>query len=118
MRRSTKGRYRKGPRGGEWSGPEAVYRREDGLVIVDPAKAKGRRELVEACPYGAIYYNEALDLPQKCTGCARLVDEGLPPHCVDAFPHEALRMMDEPELPEGAVADRRRPVRSPLQSES
>ena len=83
--------------------PEAVYRREDGLVIVDPAKAKGCRELVEACPYGAIYYNEELDLPQKCTGCAHLVDEGLPPHCVDVCPHEALRMMDESELPEGAV---------------
>ena len=56
--------------------PEAVYRRDDGLVIVDPEKARGLRELVEACPYGAIYYNEGLDLPQKCTGCAHLVDAG------------------------------------------
>ena len=28
--------------------PDAVYRREDGLVIVDPQKAAGRRDLVEA----------------------------------------------------------------------
>ena len=69
--------------------PEAVYRRDDGLVIVDPEKARGLRELVEACPYGAIYYNEGLDLPQKCTGCAHLVDAGELPHCVDVCPHGA-----------------------------
>lgn len=45
--------------------PEAVYRREDGLVIVDPEKAAGRRDLVEACPYGAIFWNGELGIPQK-----------------------------------------------------
>ena len=44
--------------------PEAVYRREDGLVIVDPEKAAGRRDLVEACPYGAIFWNGELGIPQ------------------------------------------------------
>ena len=56
--------------------PDAVYRREDGLVIIDPAKAAGHSELVDACPYGAIYWNDDLGLPQKCTGCAHLVDAG------------------------------------------
>ena len=93
--------------------PEAVYRRDDGLVIVDPAKAKGLKGLVDACPYGAIYYNEELGLPQKCTGCAHLVDAGEIPHCVDVCPHEAIRFGDEedfadeiaaaePEVPERA----------------
>ena len=99
--------------------PEAVYRRPDGLVIVDPEKAHGLRELVEACPYGAIYYNEELDIPQKCTGCAHLVDAGELPHCVDVCPHEALRFGDEEDfaeeiaaaealMPERAEADRPR----------
>ncbi|WP_102378715.1 4Fe-4S dicluster domain-containing protein [Raoultibacter timonensis] len=48
--------------------PGAVYKRDDGLVVVDPGKAKGMRGLVDACPYGAIFYNEELDIPQKCTG--------------------------------------------------
>ncbi|MEG0376758.1 MAG: 4Fe-4S dicluster domain-containing protein [Raoultibacter sp.] len=78
--------------------PEAVYKREDGLVIVDPSKAKGMKELVEACPYGAIFYNEVLDLPQKCTGCAHLVDAGEIPHCVDVCPHEAIRFGDEEDF--------------------
>ncbi|WP_255467464.1 4Fe-4S dicluster domain-containing protein [Raoultibacter phocaeensis] len=75
--------------------PEAVCRREDGLVIIDPEKARGMRGLVEACPYGAIFYNEELGLPQKCTGCAHLVDAGELPHCVDVCPHGAIRFGDE-----------------------
>ena len=78
--------------------PDAVHRRDDGLVIVDPEKAKGRRELVEACPYGAIFWNEKLAIPQKCTGCAHLVDAGEVPHCVDVCPHGALRFGDEEDF--------------------
>lgn len=78
--------------------PDAVYKREDGLVIIDPEKSKGRKELVEACPYGAVYYNEGLDIAQKCTGCAHLVDEGKIPHCVDLCATGALRFGDEEEF--------------------
>ena len=83
--------------------PEAVYRREDGLVIIDPVKAKGKKELVEACPYGAVYWNEELSLPQKCTGCAHLVDAGQIPHCVDVCPHEALRFGEEEDFAQEIV---------------
>jgi len=54
----------------------SVYKREDGLVIIDPVKAKGRREIVDSCPYGAIYWNEEAEVPQKCTGCVHLLEEG------------------------------------------
>lgn len=80
--------------------PEAVYRRDDGLVIIDPEKAEGMRELVDACPYGSIYWNEELSLPQKCTGCAHLVDSGEEPRCVGICPTGALRFGDEEELAE------------------
>jgi Fe-S-cluster-containing dehydrogenase component len=54
----------------------AVYRRPDGLVIIDPTKATGHPEIVDACPYGAIYWNQEAAVAQKCTGCAHLLDEG------------------------------------------
>jgi len=54
----------------------AVYKRADGLVIIDPKKAQGRSEIVDTCPYGVIYFNEELELPQKCTGCVHLLEEG------------------------------------------
>lgn len=78
--------------------PQAVYKRDDGLVIVDPDKATGLRAIADACPYGAVFYNEQLDIPQKCTGCAHLVDAGQVPHCVDVCPHEALRFGDEEDF--------------------
>lgn len=75
--------------------PEVVYRRDDGLVIIDPEKAKGHKELVEACPYGAVYWNAELELPQKCTGCAHLLDDGWEvPRCVDACVVEAMKYVD------------------------
>ncbi|MDR3307769.1 MAG: carboxypeptidase regulatory-like domain-containing protein [Coriobacteriales bacterium] len=78
--------------------PDAVRRRADGLIIIDPEVAKGNKVLVDSCPYGAIYYNEELDLPQKCTGCAHLVDEGMLPHCVDLCATGALRFGEESEF--------------------
>ncbi|MGV8083446.1 MAG: 4Fe-4S dicluster domain-containing protein [Coriobacteriia bacterium] len=78
--------------------PDAVYKREDGIVIVDPVKAKGRRDLVDACPYGCIWWNEELEVPQKCTGCAHLLDEGEAPHCVDLCPFGAWSIAEEEDV--------------------
>ncbi|SDE71133.1 4Fe-4S dicluster domain-containing protein [Sporomusa acidovorans] len=77
---------------------EAVYKRPDGLVLIDPEKSQGQKEIVEACPYHAVYWNEALQIPQKCTGCAHLVDEGKEPRCVEACPHECIKFGEESEL--------------------
>lgn len=79
----------------------AVYRREDGLVIIDPEKAKGCKEVAEACPLGAVYWNEEREVPQKCTGCAHLLDNGWSvPRCVDVCPTEALMFGEEEDLAE------------------
>jgi len=79
---------------------DAVYKRTDGLVIIDPEKAIGKRELLEACPYGAIYWSESLQLPQKCTGCAHLVDQGKLPRCVDACGVDAIQFGEEADFTE------------------
>lgn len=54
----------------------AVTQRPDGIVIIDPVKAKGQRQLVEACPYGAIHWNEEKQLPQAWPFDAHLLDQG------------------------------------------
>lgn len=73
---------------------EAIYRRDDGIVIIDPAKAKGQKAAVKSCPYGAIWWNEELDVPQKCTFCAHLLDAGWKvPRCVQACPTGALKYL-------------------------
>jgi len=75
---------------------DAIYRREDGLVIIDPVKCTGCKNCVDACPYDAIYFNQGLNLAQKCTGCAHLVDRGWKePRCGDACPTGAIRFLEE-----------------------
>lgn len=88
----------------------AVYKRPDGIVIIDPKKAIGQKAIVDACPIGAVYWNAELEIPQKCTMCAELLDDpdylsylGDPklkvPRCVEACPNNALIFgdLDDPE---------------------
>jgi Fe-S-cluster-containing dehydrogenase component len=72
----------------------AVYKRSDGIVIIDPVKAVGKQDIVASCPYGRIYWNADLSLPQKCTFCAHLVDQGKSPRCVEACPLSVITFGD------------------------
>jgi Fe-S-cluster-containing dehydrogenase component len=69
----------------------AIYRRPDGIVIIDPVKAQGQKDLLASCPYRVIYWNEEKQVPQKCTLCVHLLDQGWKePRCVEACPTGAL----------------------------
>jgi Fe-S-cluster-containing dehydrogenase component len=69
----------------------AVSKRSDGIVVIDPVKAKGQREIADACPYGAVHWNEELDLPQHWFFDAHLIDSGwTEPRCVQVCATGAL----------------------------
>ena len=76
---------------------KAIYKRDDGIVIIDLDKCRGHQLCVEACPYeNVIYYNQDLNISQKCTMCAHLLDDGWSePRCVDACPTGAMVFGDE-----------------------
>lgn len=70
--------------------PESFYKRGDGLVILDPAKASDR-ELTRACPYGCVTWNEDSGVAQKCNGCAHMLDAGEKvTRCSECCPNQAL----------------------------
>jgi Fe-S-cluster-containing dehydrogenase component len=77
----------------------AIYRRADGLVIIDPEKCTGCRQCLLSCPYDALFFNEDLNIAQKCSGCAHLLDDGwAAPRCVDICPTGAMKFGDESEF--------------------
>jgi NAD-dependent dihydropyrimidine dehydrogenase PreA subunit len=84
----------------------AVYKTKDGIVIIDPIKARGQRELVEACPYSAMWWNEERQVAQKCTLCAHLLNEGWKePRCVQSCPTGALRMVKAEDFQMGRIIE-------------
>ena len=73
----------------------AVYRRDDGIVMIDPDKAKGQEQIVASCPYRVVFWNAGLQLPQKCGTCAQRLDAGdRQPRCVEACPTGAMTFGD------------------------
>lgn len=80
---------------------KAISQRSDGLVLIDPAKCTGCENCMTtaACPYGAIYFNRDLNLAQKCTGCAHLLDRGWKDtRCSLNCPNKSLKFGEEADL--------------------
>ena len=70
---------------------DVVTKRPDGIVTIDPVKAKGRKDLVDTCPYGQISWNEELQLPQKWSMDVHLLDAGWSePRAAQSCPTQAL----------------------------
>lgn len=102
----------------------ALYKRDDGIVLVDEKSCCGSRACIAACPYGALHFleeeesrypNEATPYEkfdakptrfqkgtvQKCTFCAHRIDRGLEPACVVTCPTNCRIFgdMDDPNSP-------------------
>lgn len=75
-------------------GGDAIRKRADGIVIIDPVKARGRRDIVAACPYQAIVWNEAQQLPQTWIFDAYLLDAGWKrPRCQQVCPTDVFEVV-------------------------
>lgn len=86
----------------------AVYRRPDGIVIIDPQRAEGKKEIVDSCPYHAIWWNEERNVAQKWIFDAHLLDHGWKePRCAQVCPTKAIRSLkaEDPEMEELAARE-------------
>ncbi len=78
---------------------QAIYQREDGIVLINPKKCTGCGDCKAACGYNVIFENTEKGVFQKCTLCAHLLDAGWEkPRCVNACPVDALSYVNEEEL--------------------
>lgn len=67
----------------------ALYKRADGIVLVNQKKCIGCHECLRVCPFGIPQFGKN-GLMQKCTMCYHRIDEGGLPACVQNCPAEAL----------------------------
>jgi Fe-S-cluster-containing dehydrogenase component len=81
--------------------PGAIYRREDGIVLVDQEKCDGCKLCLAACPYGALYSRADKGVVDKCTFCFEGLAEGFKPECVKACTADAMFFgdLDDAESP-------------------
>lgn len=73
----------------------AMYKRADGVVLVDQSKCIGCRYCEWACPYGAPQFNEDTGKMTKCDFCFDYLDQNLAPACVAAC---GIRVLEYGEL--------------------
>lgn len=100
-------------------GGDAVQKRNDGIVIIDPLKAKGREDIVRSCPYGAIFWNEELQIPQHWTFDAHLLDQGWKePRCAQVCPTGAIQALkiSDTDMEERAALEDLRPLNEELKT--
>lgn len=72
----------------------AIYKTEEGFVLVDPEKCKKKKRCLIACPYRNIFINPDTKKADKCTMCAHRVREGVLPACVQTCTGNALMFGD------------------------
>lgn len=64
----------------------ASRQREDGIVYIKESDCIGCRYCIVACPYDARFFREDRGVVEKCDLCARRLDRGELPACVETCP--------------------------------
>ena len=114
----------------------AIYKRPDGIVLIDHEKCHGHGECMKACPYDVIDRNPDRDyFPEEklpfermpdahrihphgkastCTLCVHRIEQGREPACVAGCPSKVMVFgdLDDPESPIREKFRRSRPLLS------
>jgi len=65
---------------------EAISRTEQGVVLIDEALCIGCKACVEACPFGAMQFDEDRELAVKCDMCIERQERDQKPACASICP--------------------------------
>jgi nitrate reductase beta subunit len=61
---------------------KAIYKREDGIVLIDQNRCRGYGECVRACPYKKSFYRAHTKRSEKCISCYPTIEKGKQTQCV------------------------------------
>ena len=77
---------------------DAIWKRPDGIVLIDDLRCTRCRQCEADCPYGAIRFDGRTNSAGKCDFCADEIDAGGTPACVAACPNRALEFGELTDL--------------------
>ena len=69
---------------------DAITKRPDGIVLIDPTLCNGCMACITACPFVAPQFNPEKNVVEKCNLCLTRVEKGLKPRCVQDCPSGAI----------------------------
>lgn len=69
---------------------KAIFKRPDGIVLIDIKACDGCLACASSCPHGAIFFNGKKESAFKCNMCADRIDEGDEPFCLMCCEGEAM----------------------------
>jgi len=71
---------------------DAIFRNEQGIVLIKEENCIGCRACVEACPFGAMQFEEEREVAVKCDLCIDSVGTGELTACAKACPTRCISL--------------------------
>lgn len=61
---------------------KSIYKRDDGIVLIDQKRCRGYQECVRGCPYKKSMFREYTGKSEKCISCYPAIEQGKQTQCV------------------------------------
>jgi Fe-S-cluster-containing dehydrogenase component len=78
----------------------AIFKRADGIVLINQEVCIGCKNCIQACPYGAPQFNSQTEKVEKCTFCLHRLEAGFLPACVTTCVGNALHLVEDFDVKE------------------
>ena len=78
----------------------AISTRPDGITVIDKDLCTGCALCVEACPYGAMQFDDINSVACKCDVCVERLQQGLQPACAAACPSHCIHFGEMEDIME------------------
>ncbi len=77
---------------------EAIYKNENGIVLITEDECIGCQACIEACPFGAMQFNEETEFAVKCDLCINRHENDGKTACSKACPTQCIFVGDSKAL--------------------
>lgn len=77
---------------------EAISRNEQGIVLIDNDLCIGCRECIDACPFGAMQFEDKLEIAIKCDLCIERLLDDKRPACMSVCPTGCIHFAEKKNI--------------------